>query len=70
MMSFEPNRRFKKRYRQIFRKDPMAANLFLLLCELAGPEGKVTLPEDPRAIDRELAALMTARFENPEAWQL
>jgi hypothetical protein len=69
-MSFQLNRRFRKKYRQIFRKDPLAANLFLLLCELAGPDGKVILPADPRAIDRELASLMQARFEDQEGWQL
>jgi hypothetical protein len=69
-MAFNPNNRFRKRYRRIFRKDPLTANLFLLLAELAGPDGKVILPADPRSIDRELASLMTARFEDPEGWQL
>lgn len=69
-MAFIPNRKFKKKYRQIFRQNPLSANLFLLLCELAGPDGEVILPEDPGAIDQELASLMRARFKDPEGWQL
>ena len=69
-MSFQPNRKFRKKYERLFKQDPLSANLFLLLCELAGPEGKVILPEDPRAMDQELQALFTARFEDPEGWQL
>ena len=61
---FTPNRRFRKRYDKIFRKDPLAANTFLLLCELANEKGRVMT--DPE----ELAELMAARFEDPEAYQL
>ena len=69
-MAFTPNRKFKKKYRKLFRQDPLSANVFLLLCEMAGPDGKVILPEDPGAIDKELASLIQARFENPHGWQL
>lgn len=69
-MTFNPNNKFRKRYRKIFKKDPTAANLFLLLCELAGPDGKVFLPGDPKAVETELQTLLAARFENPEEWQL
>jgi hypothetical protein len=69
-MAFETNTKFRKRYRNLFKKDPLSANLFLLLCELAGPEGKVTLPEEPGAMDQELQALFAARFGDPEGWQL
>lgn len=64
------NRKFRKEYRKIFKKDPLAANLFLLLFELAGPDGKIVLPNDPKAIDKELSSLMQARYEDPEGWQL
>ncbi len=69
-MAFAPNRRFRKSYRKIFKKDPVAANLFLLLCELAGPDGEVILPNDPEKVDRELRDLMVARFEDLWGWQL
>jgi len=69
-MAFIPNRKFKKKYRQIFRRDPLSANLFLLLCEMAGHSGEVVLPSDPKAIDQELSSLMQARFQDPEGWQL
>lgn len=63
-MAFKPNRRFKRDYRRLFRLDPMAANLLLLLAELADERGQVE--SDPA----ELAELMAARFEDPEAYQL
>ncbi len=69
-MAFNFNKKFRKKYQRIFKKDPLSANLFLLLCELAGPDGKVILPKDPGAIDQELASLMQARFEDPHGWQL
>ena len=64
-MAFNPNNKFRKKYREFFKKDPLSANLFLLLCELAGPDGKVILPEDPGAIDRELASLMQPGLKIP-----
>lgn len=65
-----PDRRLKKKYRQIFKKDPLSANIFLLLYELAGPDGRVALPKNPEEIDRELASLMQARFQDPRGRQL
>ena len=61
------NRKFRREYRKIFKKDPMAANLFLLLSELADDRGQVRLGPDPEA---ELAVLMAAQFEDPTAYQL
>ena len=63
-MAFQPNRKFKRDYDRIFKKDPMAANGLLLLCELADEKGQVkTSPE-------ELAELMAARFEDPMEYAL
>jgi len=53
---FKPNRKFRKEYDKVFQKDPMAANVLLLLCELADGREKVQTNE------KELAQLMTARF--------
>jgi len=61
------NRKFRREYRKIFKKDPMAANLFLLLSELADDRGQVRLGPDPEG---QLALLMGARFEDPTAYQL
>lgn len=66
-MTFTPNRKFKREYRKIFKKSPSAANMLLLLCELADEKGRVHLGPDPEA---ELALLMGARFEDPTAYQL
>jgi len=63
-MNFKPNRKFRRRYDRLFKKDPMAANAFLLLCELADNNGQVKT--DPE----ELAVLLAARFEDPEGYQL
>jgi len=67
-MIFTPNRQFRREYNRIFRKDPSAANVFLLLAELADKNGRVKLswpfPEE------EIQRLMTARFPDPRAYQL
>ena len=63
-MTFTPNRKFRRDYDRLFRKEPGAANLFLLLCELADEAGTVA------ATEAELAFLLAARFEDPEAYQL
>jgi len=63
-MPFTPNRKFRQDYDRVFRKDPEAANLLLLLCELADEKGQAeTGPE-------ELAVLMAARFEDPRRYAL
>lgn len=63
-MAFTPNRKFRRDYNRLFRKDPAAANMLLLLCELADEHGQV------RTTDAELASLMTLRFEDPAAYRL
>jgi len=64
MNRFRPNRGFKRQYKKLFKRDPQAANLFLLLCELADKEGRVKT--DPEELQR----LMAARFEEPKEYQL
>ena len=64
MKSFIPNRRFRRDYDQLFKQDPAAANMMLLLCELADEKGQVKLDEE------ELTRLMEARFDDPRAYQL
>ena len=63
-MKFKPNRRFKKDYDRLFKKDPMGANMLLLLCELADDKGQIVTNEV------EIAELMTVRFEDPEEYAL
>ena len=57
-------RKLKKKYDQLFKKKPEAANLFLLLTELADNKGQVVTNE------KELAVLMAARFEDPRRYSL
>ena len=65
MVSFKPNRKFKRKYDRLFKKNPLSANTLLLLCELADKNGQVVLKSE-----EEMAVLLAARFEDPEAHQL
>lgn len=68
MRMFKPNRKFKRDYDRIFRKDPAAANVLLLLAELADDKGQVKFAWPfPEA---EIQRLMAARFDDPKAYQL
>jgi len=58
------NNKFRKKYDRIFRDNPEAANLFLLLCELADEKGQVVTNEE------EIAMLMAARFNDPAEYAL
>jgi hypothetical protein len=66
-MSFTPGRKFKRHYDRLFKKDPAAANAFLLLAELADEKGQVRLGPCPEA---EIQQLMAARFDDCRAYQL
>ncbi len=56
--TFTPNRKFRRKYDRVFRKDPMAANIFLLVCEISNEKGQVKISPE------ELAALLVTRFED------
>ncbi len=62
------NRKFRRDYDRHFSRNPAAANLFLLLRELADKRGTVRI--DAPAYEEELARLMAARFDDPRAYQL
>jgi hypothetical protein len=64
VMTFTPNKKFKKKYDKLFKKDPLAANTFLLICELAGEKGQVVTDE------KEIADLIAIRFEDPRRYAL
>jgi hypothetical protein len=63
-LSFKPSRKFKKDYDRLFKKDPLAANTFLLICELADEKGQVVTDE------QQIADLMSIRFEDPREYAL
>lgn len=67
-MSFTASRAFRRDYARLFQKDPAAANVFLLLAELADERGQVRL--DGPLPEVEIQRLMAARFEDPRAYQL
>ena len=58
------NRKFKKRYDLLFQKNPLGANMLLLIFEVANGMGRVKTTEE------ELTALFNARFEDPRAYPL
>jgi hypothetical protein len=68
MSAFTPNRHFRREYDRIFKKDPLAANVFLLLAELANERGEVQF-ETPLP-EAEIQRLMAARFEDPRSYSL
>jgi hypothetical protein len=63
-MAFKSNRNFRKDYDRLFKQDPIAANTFLLLCEIADDKGQVMTNE------HDLAELMAVRFNDPEEYAL
>jgi hypothetical protein len=62
-----PTRKVRRDYNRLFLKDPLAANVFLLLAELADERGRVHLGPCPEV---EIQRLMVARFDNPRAYQM
>ena len=67
MSDFITSRRFRSDYDRTFRKDPAAANLLLLLAEIADENGQVNLGAFP---EMQIQKLMNARFSDPRAYQL
>lgn len=64
---FKLNRQFRRDYDRRFKRNPAAANVFLLLAELADEKGHVRLGPCPEA---EIQQLMAARFKDCRAYQL
>jgi len=67
MKTYVRSRKLRRDYNRLFRKDPAAANLMLLLWELADQNGQVHLGSSHEA---ELQALIASRFEDPRTYQL
>ena len=63
-MSFKSNGKFKRKYERLFFQNPLGANMFLLIAELANDKGRVKTSEE------EIAVLFNARFDDPKAYQL
>ena len=66
--AFTPNRRFGREYGGLFRGDPLAANVMLLLAELADDAGQILFENSDPAV--QIQQLMLARFDDPRAYQL
>lgn len=67
-MNFKTNRKFRRHYNRLFRKDPAGANVLLLLAELADEHGKVQFDTPDAAA--EIARLMAVRFTDSRSYQL
>jgi hypothetical protein len=70
-MTFKPNRKFKKEYDKIFKRDPLAANTFLLLAELADDKGQVKIQgSNEQEIAGEIQKLLIVRFSDLREYAL
>ena len=70
-MTFKPNRKFKKEYDRLFKQDPVGANIFLLLAELADDKGRVKVQgSNEKEVAKELSRLMDARFNDPAEYAI
>ena len=63
-MTFKPTRNFRINYDQIFKEAPLAANIYLLLCEIADEKGQVNISPE------EIQLLLALRFNDPEEYAL
>lgn len=71
MEKFKPNRRFKKKYDKLFKQDPVGANVFLLLAELADNKGRVKIQgSNEEEVAQEIQKLLVARFNDPTEYAL
>ena len=71
MEKFKPNRKFKKEYDKLFKQNPVGANVFLLLAELADEKGQVKiLGTTKKDVAKEIQRLLIARFDDPEEYAL
>lgn len=68
MKDFALSRRFRRDYDRLFRKNPAAANLYLLMAELADEHGAIRF--ETAFPEIELKKLMAARFTDCRAYQL
>ena len=70
-MTFKPNRKFKKEYDRLFKQNPIGANVFLLLAELADNKGRIKIQgSNEKEVAQELSRLMKARFDEPAEYAL
>ncbi len=64
------NKKFKKDYKKIFKKDPLAANMMLLFLDLSDENGQFCLEGDEQEQAEQISQLMDARFDDPTGYQL
>ena len=70
-MPFKAKRKIKREYNRLFKKDPLIANTFLLLAELADDKGQVKIQgSNEKEVAQELSRLMDARFNDPAEYAL
>jgi len=68
-MPFIPNKKFRKIYDQLFKEDPLQANMLLLLHELADERGEIVFSKKEDCVD-EIKKLMEIRFNDPRDYAL
>lgn len=61
------NQTFKTEYSRLFKIDPLTANIFLLMVELADKRGRIKLGPYP---EEQIIGLLMKRFDDPRRYQL
>ena len=64
------NSKFKKAYKKMFKKNPVAANMMILFMDIADENGQFTLEGNKDEQADQLMMLMAARFNDVEEYQL
>lgn len=62
------NRKFRRDYDKIFKTDPIAANIFLVLAELSDINGQILF--DTATMPADIDKLLSARFNDCSAYNL
>jgi hypothetical protein len=69
-MNLNLNKHFRKDYDRLFREDPLMANMFLLLVELADKNGQIIFEGNSKKASKALRDLLLARFNDPLEYAL
>ena len=70
MTKMKISKSFKRKYDRIFKVDPVAANMLLLLKEMANSKGQIELYGSDDECMSKLTYLMNKRFPGPVKYEL
>lgn len=64
------NKAFKKEYDKIFNHDPLAANIFLMLVDMADEKGEIYFEGSEDQMNDQINILVNGRFNDVFEYQL